>query len=118
VIENACDENSLLASLAHAVDLARSNRAVAPTSEELRVRWSTLTPREQEVCVQVVQGQSNRQIAADLGTREKTIRVHRARVMTKMGVRSLQELVRSVDGLVADDLSAPGAHFASGVGNR
>jgi DNA-binding CsgD family transcriptional regulator len=53
-----------------------------------------LTPREREVLEHVVSGQLNKQIAFDLGTVEKTIKVHRARVMEKMQVQSLAELVR------------------------
>lgn len=98
-LEKPCDESALLASLARAFDIAQSNRTVAATSDELRTKWQTLTPREQQVCSQVVQGRLNKQIAADLGTREKTIKVHRARVMAKMGARSLPELVRSIDRL-------------------
>jgi FixJ family two-component response regulator len=108
-LEKPCDESTLLTSLARAFDKARSNRAVAATSEELRTKWSTLTPREQQVCSQVVQGRLNKQIAADLGTREKTIKVHRARVMAKMGARSVPELVRSIDRLspAAADVAPP-----------
>jgi FixJ family two-component response regulator len=57
-------------------------------------RLATLTPRERQVMDPVVAGQLNKQIAAELGTVEKTIKVHRARVMFKMGVRSVAELVR------------------------
>jgi FixJ family two-component response regulator len=96
-LEKPCDESTLLTSLARAVDIARSNRTVAATSDDLRAKWQTLTPREQQVCAQVVQGRLNKQIAADLGTVEKTVKVHRARAMAKMGVRSLPELVRSID---------------------
>jgi FixJ family two-component response regulator len=60
----------------------------------IRERVSALTPREREVLEHVVSGQLNKQIAFDLGTVEKTIKVHRARVMDKMGVQSLAELVR------------------------
>lgn len=60
----------------------------------IRRRLATLTPREHEVLQQVVRGRLNKQIAADLGTVEKTIKVHRARVMDKMQVHSVAELVR------------------------
>jgi FixJ family two-component response regulator len=53
-----------------------------------------LTPREREVMEHVISGQLNKQTAADLGTVEKTIKVHRARVMEKMKVQSVAELVR------------------------
>ena len=61
---------------------------------EMRARLATLTPREREVLEHVVTGKLNRQIAADLGTAEQTIKVHRAHVMQKIRVRSVAELVR------------------------
>jgi len=98
-LEKPCDESTLLTSLARAFDVARANRSSAASIDELRAKWQTLTPRERQVCAQVVQGRLNKQIAADLGTREKTIKVHRARVMAKMNARSLPELVRAIDRL-------------------
>jgi FixJ family two-component response regulator len=55
---------------------------------------STLTPREREVLTHVVAGKLNKQIAGDLGTVEKTIKVHRGRMMKKLGLRSVADLVR------------------------
>ena len=65
----------------------------------LRQRYASLTPREREVMDHVVAGQLNKQIAGDLGTGEHTIKVHRARVMEKMGVESLADLVRAAERL-------------------
>ena len=65
----------------------------------LRARMDTLTPRECEVFRLVVSGMLNKQIAFDLGTVEKTIKVHRARVMKKMGAQSLAGLVRFAEKL-------------------
>jgi FixJ family two-component response regulator len=65
----------------------------------MRTRLASLTSREREVLVHVVAGRLNKQIAADLGIVEKTIKVHRARVMTKMEVRSLADLVRVAERL-------------------
>ena len=62
--------------------------------EEIQQRLALLTPREREVFIHVVSGQLNKQIAGDLGTVEKTIKVHRARVMEKMKAQSVAELVR------------------------
>ena len=61
---------------------------------EIRSRLSTLTPREYEVFEHVVAGKLNKQTAARIGTVEKTVKVHRARVMEKLQVQSLADLVR------------------------
>lgn len=61
---------------------------------EIRKRLALLTPREYEVLSFVVSGRPNKQIAAELGVTEKTVKVHRGRVFQKMGVQSLAELVR------------------------
>ena len=65
----------------------------------LRQRHASLTPREREVMAHVLAGQLNKQIADDLGVGEHTIKVHRARVMEKMGVESLADLVRAAERL-------------------
>ena len=76
--------------------LARAARARAERNEleDIQRRVEKLTPREREVMVLVVRGLLNKQIAFELGTVEKTIKVHRARVMEKMQVDSLADLVR------------------------
>jgi FixJ family two-component response regulator len=82
-------------------------RTIREEIEAIRWRLATLTPRELEVLRHVVVGRLNKQIAADLGIAEKTIKVHRARAMEKMGAVTLAELVRKTvkaeDGIVADD---------------
>jgi DNA-binding CsgD family transcriptional regulator len=60
----------------------------------IKQRLAQLTPREAEVLRHVISGRLNKQIAWDLGTVEKTIKVHRSRIMGKMGVRTIAELVR------------------------
>ncbi len=76
--------------------IARGSRARAERAEReaIRCRLGLLTCREREVMALVVEGRLNKQIAAQLGTGEKTIKVHRARVMEKMAARSVAELVR------------------------
>jgi FixJ family two-component response regulator len=79
------------------------------TSRERRrrvlARYDTLTPREREVLTHVVAGRLNKQIAADLGTSERTVKAHRAQVMTKMRVDSLADLVRAAQQLGVGDSS-------------
>jgi FixJ family two-component response regulator len=63
----------------------------------IEAKMNTLTPREREVLTHVVAGRLNKQIAADLGTVEKTIKVHRSRMMEKLGVRTVADLVRMAE---------------------
>jgi FixJ family two-component response regulator len=92
----------LLRAIEQALARAVRDQAERQELEALSQRLSTLTPREREVMALVVSGLLNKQIAFELGTVEKTIKVHRARVMQKMGVNSLAELVR-----VADKMAVP-----------
>lgn len=83
------------------LDAIRNGLAIADAKWEerkklrsLREHLNTLTPREFEVCCHVVTGMLNKQIAFKLGITEKTVKVHRARVMEKMQVKALADLVR------------------------
>ncbi|MGZ8143921.1 MAG: response regulator transcription factor [Methylosarcina sp.] len=73
------------------------NRRSHADLAEIRERLVTFTPREREVLKHVVSGRLNKQIAANLGTVEKTVKVHRAHLMTKLKVRSLADLVRMAE---------------------
>ena len=88
------DVEALLASLVSALERQRSMVAVQDAAETRRHRFDTLTAREREVMQLVVAGLMNKQIAAQLGISEKTVKVHRARVMEKTGTTSLAALVR------------------------
>ena len=88
------DDARLFAAVDQALELdfaARNQRAIR---REIEKRLGDLTPRERQVMDQVIRGRLNKQIAADLGIGEKTVKVHRARVMAKMDVRSVAELVQ------------------------
>ena len=86
--------DALLAAVARARQLDAQIRQDRSESASIEARLATLTPREREVLTHVVAGRLNKQIAGDLGTVEKTIKVHRGRVMSKLGVRTVQDLVR------------------------
>jgi FixJ family two-component response regulator len=85
----------LLAAIERAIALDRESRRTRHDVAEVSARIETLTPREREVMALVVAGRLNKQIAHDLGASIKTVKVHRARVMTKMGVRTVADLVRA-----------------------
>ncbi len=77
----------------------RAALALAASRSEETARYDRLTPREREVMAHVVTGQLNKQIAADLGTGEQNIKIHRGRVMEKMGAASVADLVRLAERL-------------------
>ncbi|HTP42111.1 MAG TPA: response regulator transcription factor [Nitrospiria bacterium] len=87
------DDATLFTAVRAAIEQDHINRRAQAERADIQRRLATLTPREREVLAHVVSGQPNKQIAGDLGTVEKTIKVHRARVMEKMNARSLAELV-------------------------
>jgi FixJ family two-component response regulator len=88
------NDEDLLAAVRAAIEKDRILRREQAKLTEVQARLATLTPREREVLDYVVAGKLNKQIAGDLGTVEQTVKVHRARVMEKMRVRSVAELVR------------------------
>jgi FixJ family two-component response regulator len=88
------DADALLAAIDNARERESRDREARAEMDFFIARLATLTPREREVFGHVIAGRLNKQIAYDLGTVEKTIKVHRSRMMEKMAVRSLAELVR------------------------
>jgi FixJ family two-component response regulator len=87
------DRDELVAALAEALARDAAGRAAWETRNTIIGRIATLTPRERQVFEKVVAGRLNKQIAAELGTVEKTIKVHRARVMQKLHATSLIQLI-------------------------
>ena len=82
-----------------ALEQDRERRAARLEERTIRERLETLTPREAEVMQRVVKGQANKVIAMDLGVSQRTVELHRARVMRKLRMRSLAELVQAVGKL-------------------
>ena len=91
------DDEVLLGAVRRALEADRAARPGRRQIAEIRGRLGLLTPREREVLEGVVAGRLNKQIAGDLGLAEKTVKVHRSRVMEKMGASSVAELVRLAD---------------------
>ena len=85
----------LLRAIHTGIDHATAQQRAALATAELRARLTQLTPREREVFEHIITGKRNKIIADRLGTSEQTIKVHRGRVMAKLGIASVAELVRA-----------------------
>jgi len=105
------DRELLFAAVASAVERSATQQHSTDDAQAARSRYATLTPREQQVLKEVAAGRLSKQIAADLGTAERTIKAHRSRIMEKMNVASLLELGKLVEALrAAGELPDPPAH--------
>jgi FixJ family two-component response regulator len=92
-------DQDLLDAVQVALERAKSRQETDKAVSELRAKFDALTHREKEVMERVTGGLPNKQIAAELGVTEITIKVHRGNVMRKMGAKSLADLVRMADTL-------------------
>lgn len=92
-IEKPFNDQTLLERVQRALNLDAENRVVVQRRRAAQARLATLTPREHEVLEAIVTGKANKVIALDLGLSERTVEIHRSRVMDKTGVASLAELV-------------------------
>ena len=93
-LEKPVNEQLLLDCVHHAIAEDRVRRRARTWRQMLLGRFETLTPREQDILQRVAEGLSNREIADRLALSHKTVEVHRAKVMQKMGARTLSQLIR------------------------
>ncbi len=100
------DDEKLLSAVARALASSVELRKAAAERAQARTRLNLLTPREFEVMQRVIAGALNKQIADALGTAEKTVKIHRGRVMEKMSVSSVAELVRIAQAAGVAPISA------------
>lgn len=107
VLQKPADAEVLLQSISRATEQHRKDRLRRDADDEIAARLATLSAREHEVMDHVTAGRLNKQIAADLGISEKTVKVHRGRAMAKMKVRSVAALVRLCDQLAPTDQPLP-----------
>jgi FixJ family two-component response regulator len=97
-------DQDLLDRVQRALEKDRGNRALLREKNRIQERRDSLTPREREILDLMTRGKPNKVMAADLGVSQRTVEIHRARVMEKMGASSLAQLVRMVM-----DLDSPAA---------
>ena len=102
LLQKPVEEAVLLGTVRRALDRSSAERAAQRTLATIWHSLDLLTPREAEVCALVASGRRNKQIAALIGTTEKTVKVHRARVMQKLELESITDLVRLVDRVIGD----------------
>jgi FixJ family two-component response regulator len=101
-IQKPFRDQELLDRIRRALQQDRERRVERAKENAVRERLALLTPRETEVMHRVVKGQANKVIALDLGVSQRTVELHRARVMRKLKMRSVAELVQAV-GRIADE---------------
>jgi FixJ family two-component response regulator len=106
------DEDQLLDAVAAALSRSSEIRAARAERAELEHRLAALTPRELQVFLLVVKGLLNKQIAGRLGTKEGTVKLHRANVMRKLQAQSVADLVRMADRLEGVPLGETDPHDA------
>lgn len=116
------DGNALLAALTVAIERQKKLHQKQVELANIKHRLAQLTPREAEVLRHVIAGRLNKQIAWTLGTVEKTIKVHRGRIMEKMAVRSIAELVRLTEQIgiapCEEEFGQTGETLIGDIGSR
>ena len=92
-------EQDMLDAVGAAIQRDRKRRETEKSVSDLRARFETLTPRERDIFAFVSSGLMNKQIAAELGLAEITVKIHRSHITKKMGAKSLAELLRKAEAL-------------------
>lgn len=108
------DSDTLLAAIRRAAERSRALKAARDEVMALERRYEEVTAREREVFALVTAGLLNKQVADQLGIAEKTVKVHRARVMEKMGAGSLADLVRMAERLGVRSAEIPKTSSSAG----
>jgi FixJ family two-component response regulator len=90
-------DQDMLDAVMAAIERDRERRTVDSSTAQIRQRFGTLSPREQQVMLMVTAGKMNKQVAGDLGISEITVKIHRGAAMRKMGARTLADLVRMAE---------------------
>jgi FixJ family two-component response regulator len=90
-------DQDMLDAVMAAIERDRERRTVDSSIAQMRQRFGTLSPREQQVMLMVTAGKMNKQVAGDLGISEITVKIHRGAAMRKMGARTLADLVRMAE---------------------
>ena len=98
-LQKPFDDEALIEAIRRGIDRSHSTRSAAEQRAGLQRRYQSLTPRERQVFALVVRGLLNKQIAGELGTAERTVKIHRGQVMRKMDAPSLPDLVRMAEQL-------------------
>ncbi|MEO0365751.1 MAG: response regulator [Pseudomonadota bacterium] len=107
-LQKPFDDSELLTVVNDALGQVANNSGYHKTVGKLTERYASLSPREKQVMSRVTDGQANKVIAFDLSVSQRTVEIHRARVMKKMGVRNLAELVRAQIALTGESpIEAP-----------
>ena len=106
-LEKRAPKEQLLEAVTRSLARDAREREARARQRDLRARFDALTPREFEVLGHVVQGRLNKQIAGDLGIHERTVKLHRTAITTKLGVQSVAELTRLTDEAGLFTTSAP-----------